>query len=278
MRLVAAIVCALLISPACSFSPVKFPAKSVSIYPRTRSFVAQETTEGVAAPVIKEPIPGTGGPMELFAENLVDTLKSGINVIYGDRHWARFYALETVARVPYFSYLSVLHLYETLGWFRKEEYLKLHFAESWNEMHHLLIMGELGGAKGLFDRFFAQHAAVVYYFLVVLVYLIKPELAYTINKKVEWHAYKTYKDFCVSEESMLKSMPVPKVAQLYYGSDELFQSGTTPERVKIGANLQTLFDVMCNIRDDEAEHAVSMEKCQQEAKEGVFEKLDPSAT
>ena len=32
--------------------------------------------------------------------------------MYGDRHYARFYALETIARVPYFAYTSVLHLYE----------------------------------------------------------------------------------------------------------------------------------------------------------------------
>lgn len=36
--------------------------------------------------------------------------------------------------------MSVLHLYETFGWWRRRDYLKVHFAESWNEMHHLLIM------------------------------------------------------------------------------------------------------------------------------------------
>jgi hypothetical protein len=40
------------------------------------------------------------------------------------RSYARFYALENIARMPYFSYLSVLHLYESLGWWRKSEYLK----------------------------------------------------------------------------------------------------------------------------------------------------------
>ena len=38
-----------------------------------------------------------------------------VDVIYGNRSYSRFYVLETIARVPYFSYLSVLHLYETLG-------------------------------------------------------------------------------------------------------------------------------------------------------------------
>ena len=30
----------------------------------------------------------------------------------------RFWFLETVARMPYFSYISMLHLYESLGWWR----------------------------------------------------------------------------------------------------------------------------------------------------------------
>ncbi|KAJ7982731.1 Ubiquinol oxidase [Quillaja saponaria] len=37
-------------------------------------------------------------------------------------------------------FMSFLHLYESFGWWRKADYLKVHFAESWNEMHHLLIM------------------------------------------------------------------------------------------------------------------------------------------
>lgn len=84
------------------------------------------------------------------------------------RTYARFYALETIARMPYFAYLSVLHLYETLGQFRKANYMKLHFTESWNEMHHLLIMEELGGNERWADRFVAQHAA----FFLLLVHRV----------------------------------------------------------------------------------------------------------
>jgi ubiquinol oxidase len=35
--------------------------------------------------------------------------------MYEGRPIQRFWLLETVARMPYFSYLSMLHLYETLG-------------------------------------------------------------------------------------------------------------------------------------------------------------------
>ena len=52
----------------------------------------------------------------------------------------RFWVLETVARIPYFSYISMLHLYESLGWWRAgAELRKVHFAEEWNEMHHLQV-------------------------------------------------------------------------------------------------------------------------------------------
>ena len=48
--------------------------------------------------------------------------------------------LETVARMPYFSYISILHLYESLGWWRAgAELRKVHFAEEWNELHHLQV-------------------------------------------------------------------------------------------------------------------------------------------
>lgn len=49
--------------------------------------------------------------------------------------------------MPYFSYISVLHLYESLGWWRAgAELRKVHFAEEWNEMHHLQVgAGQMGG-------------------------------------------------------------------------------------------------------------------------------------
>lgn len=97
------------------------------------------------------------------------TLKGDSRAESLTRSYARFYALETIARVPYFSYLSVLHLYETLGLWRRADYMKVHFCESWNELHHLLIMEELGGNKRYIDRFLAQHVA---FFLLLVRYRV----------------------------------------------------------------------------------------------------------
>ena len=55
-----------------------------------------------------------------------------IDVAFDGRPLARFWFLETVARMPYLSYVSMLHLYETLGWWRRSaETKRVHFAEEW---------------------------------------------------------------------------------------------------------------------------------------------------
>ncbi len=63
-----------------------------------------------------------------------------LDVLFKNRPIQRFWFLETVARMPYFSYISMLHLYESFGWWRAgAELRKIHFAEEWNELHHLQV-------------------------------------------------------------------------------------------------------------------------------------------
>jgi hypothetical protein len=55
------------------------------------------------------------------------------------------------------QFISVLHLYESLGWHRAGlELRKVHFAEEINEFMHLSIMEALGGDQLWIDRFIAQ--------------------------------------------------------------------------------------------------------------------------
>ena len=104
-----------------------------------------------------------GGAVDTFNAVSVKAVKGVIDVVMCGRPFARFYALETIARVPYFgasdggarrvsprlkppnrsqrpslppllrarslsAYLSVLHLRETLGIWRHPELLELHFS------------------------------------------------------------------------------------------------------------------------------------------------------
>ena len=60
-----------------------------------------------------------------------------LNVVFERRNaFSRFFLLETVARMPYFSnMITMLHLYKTLGFWRCSADIKcIHFAEEWNEV------------------------------------------------------------------------------------------------------------------------------------------------
>lgn len=200
---------------------------------------------------------------------IVRTFKDLLSTQFNNRPYARFYALETIARVPYFSYTSVLHLYETIGQFRRKEYIQLHFSESWNEMHHLLIMEELGGDDEFKDRFVATHLAFFYYWVVVLLYMFSPSVAYNLNMHIEQHAYETYNDFLAKNSVELKSLPVPKAAQQYYIDDFEQRLSVNQHLLTIEDSipidkpkLDNLYDVFTCIRDDEALHADTMKKLQ----------------
>ncbi|CAO1943649.1 unnamed protein product [Urochloa humidicola] len=223
------------------------------------------------------PLDGADDPMVPSDESWVVKLEQSVNIfltdsvimvldgVYHNRNYARFFVLETIARVPYFAFISVLHMYETFGWWRRADYIKVHFAESWNEFHHLLIMEELGGNTLLIDRFLARFMAFFYYFMTVGMYMLSPRMAYHFSECVERHAYSTYDKFLKLHEEELKRLPAPEAALNYYLNEDLylfdeFQTARVPcsRRPKI----DNLYDVFVNIRDDEAEHCKTMKACQ----------------
>lgn len=198
---------------------------------------------------------------------LVNILVFVINVVYKSRPIPRFYVLETVARVPYFAYLSVLHFYETLGWWRKADWMKVHFAESWNEMHHLLIMEELGAGKNIFDSILAKTAALLYYWIVVVMYLVNSNAAYHFMELVEGHAFHTYNEYLKEHKTELEQQPAPAIAISYYRDGDLYMFDEFQTGKPLGnrrPRIDNLYDVFVAIRDDEKEHVKTMVACQKE--------------
>mmetsp|Transcript_58076 Transcript_58076/g.142458 ORF Transcript_58076/g.142458 Transcript_58076/m.142458 type:complete len:295 (-) Transcript_58076:31-915(-) len=194
---------------------------------------------------------------------LVTVLKGLIDAVYEGRDYSRFYVLETVARVPYFSYMSVLHLYETIGLHRKANWIKVHFAEADNELHHLLIMESLGGNKNFVDRFFAEHAAFGYYWMVVGLYMVNPRGAYHLSQLIEDHAYKTYDKFLNDNEEELKAAPAPQIALDYYMGTDYYMFDafhTALSKAPRRPQISNLYDVFECIRDDEGEHRASLQQ------------------
>jgi ubiquinol oxidase len=119
--------------------------------------------------------------------------------------------------MPYFSYIAMLHLYETLGfWRRSADVKRIHFAEELNEYRHLLIMESLGGDQAWWVRFVAQHSAMVYFYVLCLLFALSPTLSYRFSELLETHAVNTYGVFLDDNEEMLKKMPPPMAAVEYY--------------------------------------------------------------
>jgi len=221
-------------------------------------------------------------------------------------NFQKFYVFETVARIPYFAYLSVLHLRETLGdrgslqeaenenfskksvqaqtmkqqSHKRIETMRTHYAQADNELHHLLIMESLGGNSRRVDRFLAHTMAFFYYWFVVIVYSWNEQAAYHLNEVVEDHAYKIYDEFLTVHEDELRDLPVPDIAKKYYENDfhknpHLFEafcavskgtekssqnknSDSSPRKDNRPHELNSLYDVFWNIRDDEKEHWMAL--------------------
>ena len=219
----------------------------------------QETAKGpISAPfIIKIPY--------IFLCYFLDKVFEGENV------FARFFFLETVARMPYFSYIAMLHFYETLGfWRRSADVKRIHFAEEANEFHHLMIMESLGGDQRWWTRFLAQHSAIAYYFVLCILWMVSPTLSYKFSELLETHAVHTYSQLLDDNESLLRELPPSIAATDYYAfgiSDPLYAEIQTDALARgiglrnPGESMESLYDVFSAIRDDEADHVKTMQAC-----------------
>jgi len=259
-----------LLSSASAFSPTY---SATSLRAKTPAALTSLNVASVPPPVTENP-PKPAKIPEMIDENvytfnkiLIDTVYNIICFFYPvkgtSRDFARFYVLETVARVPYFAYLSVMHLRETFGERDLGDSMRTHYAEADNELHHLLIMESLGGNENSVDRVLAQTMAFTYYWYVVAVYFFSPPVAYHLSELIEDHAFDTYNGYLENHAEMLKEQPVPAVAQKYYVEDNpfLFDLFCTVKNKDENGNfssrrpkLDSLYDVFVNIRDDEKEH------------------------
>jgi ubiquinol oxidase len=169
-----------------------------------------------------------------------------VDVVYKDNPIDRFWFLETVARMPYFSYVATLHMYEALGFWEIDGDLKrLHLNEEINETMHLRVMESLGGNSLWWNRFIARHGAMGYYIILMILYAVSPRLAYLSSELLEMHAVDTYEEFYESNEHTLRQMPL------------------TPSAYEYAPDAASMYDVFVRISTDEAYHAETMRTIRQ---------------
>ena len=135
--------------------------------------------------------------MKKFNVIILNITVAILDFFYNGRDFQRFWVLEEIARAPYFAFLSVLHLRESLG-LRGPEHLYLmkeHFAQTVNETEHLEYMETRGGNAYWVDRFIARHLVLIYYWVNVVYYWLAPKSAYHMSYEVELHASMTYAEY-----------------------------------------------------------------------------------
>jgi ubiquinol oxidase len=180
-----------------------------------------------------------------------------LDIIFKDKPIDRFWFLETVARMPYFSYVAILHMYETLGWWELDSDLKReHYLQEENEVRHLKIMESLGGNSNWWNRFIARHGAMAYYGILLIFFMTSPRLAYLSSELLEMHAVDTYTEFYESNASILKNLPL------------------TTEAMKYKPDAWNLYEVFKQIADDEYRHAINMKYIQQLPDKKVFNDVE----
>ena len=140
--------------------------------------------------------------MNTFNKFFLDITVAIIDFLYRGRDYQRFWVLEEIARAPYFAFLSVLHLRESMG-LRGPEHIYLmeeHFAQTLNETEHLEYMESRGGNSYWIDRFFARHLVLIYYWVNVVYYWLAPRSAYHLSYEIELHAEDTYSKYLKYED------------------------------------------------------------------------------
>lgn len=164
-----------------------------------------------------------------------------LDMIYKDNPIGRFWFLETVARMPYFSYVAIIHMYETLGWWELDSSLKrAHAIEEANETHHLRIMESLGGNVSWWNRFLARHGAMAYYGVLLVLFMTSPRIAYLSSELLEMHAVDTYTEFYESNARILRELP------------------PTQDALRYKPDAWNMYDVFRQIAVDEFKHAQNM--------------------
>ena len=165
-----------------------------------------------------------------------------LDMIYDGKPLDRFWMLETVARQPYFSYVAILHMYETLGWWEVDgELRKEHAEEEYNETMHLKIMESMGADRLWWNRFLARHASIIYFIILVFFYLFTPRYAYMSSELLERHAVDTYDQFYEENKDVLLSMQCTQAALDYQ------------------PNARNMYDIFRSISNDENKHADTMQ-------------------
>jgi len=149
-------------------------------------------------------------------------------LVYGEKPtYAKFRAIEVIARVPYHSWTSAVFTLLTLFYGDEKRALKLStisrftkFAAD-NETMHVVVISALSRAHGQADdlryTLIPMLFAFVYFWFSYVLYFLNPRWSLEINYLFEQHAFDQYSLFLSENEKELKRSPITSEFLVWYG-------------------------------------------------------------
>ncbi|MBX9906276.1 hypothetical protein K2X96_00050 [Patescibacteria group bacterium] len=179
------------------------------------------------------------------------------NIVYGkEPSYLKFRAIEVIARVPYYSWISASYTMLTFFYNDPAKAMKLSEVEKYarlaedNETMHVVVISELAQKEGKVG--FVRHTlipmlfAFFYFWSSYILFLLYPRYSYELNYFFENHAFDQYDRFLEMYREELKQKTI--------SSDFLNWYGRSP---------RTQYEFFMSVRNDEIIHRnTSIERIQ----------------
>jgi len=170
------------------------------------------------------------------------------NIVYGRKpSYAKFKAVEVIARIPYQSWEWVSYMFLTAMYGNEERAIRLTHTSRFarvaqdNETMHVVVMTQITkreGQSGIFRHYLIPLLFSFFYYVVsAILYAVHRKSALELNYVFESHAYDQYSEFIEEHGEEQKGKQVESKFLKFYGRE--------------CANEYELF---CSIRDDELIH------------------------
>lgn len=161
------------------------------------------------------------------------------NIVYGAQpSYAKFKAIEVIARIPYQSWEMAVYTLLTALYANEKKAIELAKTSAFsrlaqdNETMHVVVISQIVcrlGCQDFFRHIFIPFLFSFFYFWTVYVlYLFSRRAAFELNYLFEAHAYAQYGEFLEREGARLKQRPVTSDFLAFYGREvrneyELFE-------------------------------------------------------
>lgn len=183
-------------------------------------------------------------------------LVGGGSIFYGRRpSYGKFKAIEVIARIPYQSWevaaytmVSAFHGNEKMAIELCKTSAFSRFAQD-NETMHVVVISHLARKKK--DHGFFRFTlipllfALVYFWVIYLLYMVSHRAALELNYVFESHAYRQYQEFIDMNEDELRQTPISSEFLDFYGRNvksefEFFESVRNDELIHRNRSIREL--------------------------------------